>query len=318
MKSVCDVEGLMDLAWAYRGSRVLFIAMRLDVFTLLNGEVMSAEGVASAAGSDPDMTERLLFACCALGLLSCRDGVYENSGLATKYLVKGRPHFLGAWIDHANRDLWDVWTSGIDGEVGGPAAEGGDWHTRFINAMHALAMSGEAEELAKTLDLKGRKRLLDVGGGPGTYSIFLCKVNPELKAVVFDLPETIKMTDMRISEFGMSGRMSTRGGSWDDTDFGSGYDVVLFSNVLHGRGSKAEMKLEKAFASMNSGWLLVIRDFILADSGDGPISAAFFNLMLGAYSENELKDLIKAAGFQKPRVLETNFGNSTVLVADRP
>lgn len=318
MKPVCDVAGLIDLAWAYRASRVLFIAMRLDIFTLLSKGAMSADGVASAAGSGPDMTKRLLIACCSLGLLRCRDGLYVNSKVADEYLVKGGKRFLGAWIDHADLDLWSVWTSGIDGDVGGPVADRGDWHTRFIGAMHALAVSGEAQELAKTLDLKGRKRLLDVGGGPGTYSIFLCKLNPELKAVVFDLPETIKITGVKISEYGMAGRVSTLSGSWDDTDFGSGYDVVLFSNVLHGRGSKAEMKLEKAFCSLNSGGLLVVRDFILADSGDGPISAALFNLMLGAYSESELNDLILAAGFKNLRVLKTNFGTSTVLLADRP
>ena len=308
----------MDLAWAYRGSRVLFIAMRLDVFTLLSRSSMSANSVASIAGSGPDMTERLLIACCSLGLLKCNGGVYENTGLAGKYLVKGGAHFLGAWIDHADLDLLSVWTDGIDGDVGGPAADGGDWHPRFISAMHALAMSGEAEELAKTLDLKGRRRLLDVGGGPGTYSIFLCQANPGLKAVVFDLPETIKITREKIIEYGMSGRMSTLPRSWDDTDFGTGYDVVLFSNVLHGRGSKAEMKLEKAYASMNSGGLLVVRDFILNDDKSGPVSAALFNLLLGAYSESELKELITAAGFQNMRVLKTSAESSTVLLADKP
>jgi hypothetical protein len=70
-------------------------------------------------------------------------------------------------------------------------------------AMHEMALGGEAQELADNLDLAGRKKLFDVGGGPGTYSIFLCKANPMLRAIVFDLPEAIEIAREVIKSSGM-------------------------------------------------------------------------------------------------------------------
>ncbi len=52
---------------------------------------------------------------------------------------------------------------------------------------------GVAERVAQTVDLSGLTRLLDLGGGPGSYAIALAKKYPALEAVVFDLPMPWKL-----------------------------------------------------------------------------------------------------------------------------
>ena len=82
---------------------------------------------------------------------------------------------------------------------------------------------------------------------------------------------------------------------------------MLLSNVLHGPGSKAEMKLKKAYDSMVDGGLLVVQDFLLNDEKTGPLIPALFNVMVGTYSRRELLSMIK----------ETGFTNATVVVSSQ-
>jgi len=316
MRSVNNIEDLRELAWAFRESRVLQVANSLGVFSILSKGPFTAREVAKRSGSDLEMTEKLLIACTALGLTRFDGERYANSNLANMYLVKGKPFYQGDWIAHAS-DLWNEW-SNLDDWVGGNKPSEEDEHRRFIMAMHDIAVGGEAEELATHVDLKERKLLFDVGGGPGTYSIILCKHNPQLRATIFDLPETIRITKEVIKQFGMSDRVSTREGDWNKDDFGKGNDVVLMSNILHGPGSRAEMKLQKAFKSMNKGGLLIIRDFILSESKTGPLSSALFNIMVGAYSIQEITGLITDSGFVNVRELHIPHQTHSILLADKP
>ncbi|MFQ6079038.1 MAG: methyltransferase dimerization domain-containing protein, partial [Thermodesulfobacteriota bacterium] len=206
MNPISNIEQLRELAWAFRASRVLQVANKLEVFSILSRGPLTAREVAEHCKGNPEMTEKLLIACTALGLTRFEGGRYRNSDLADLYLVRGKPLYQGNWIDHTS-DLWNRW-SNLEGWLGGrkPLEKRGNGHRRFIMAMHAIAVGGEAEELASHVELGGRRLLFDVGGGPGTYSVILCRHNPQLRAIVFDLPETIPITREVIEDFRMSDR----------------------------------------------------------------------------------------------------------------
>src|SRR5208283_4750446 len=91
-------------------------------------------------------------------------------------------------------------------------------------------------------------------------------------------------------------------GNWDKNAFGSGFDVVLMSNIMHGTGSEAAMKLGKAFKSLDAGGLLIVHDFVVDDEGCGPLGAALFKLVVGSYRESELKTIIAEAGFTQVKL----------------
>jgi hypothetical protein len=292
------VKAIDDLNWGYRAARVLHVASGLGIFTILSGGKMSAGQICEKAGTVPEMTERLLIGCVALGLLSKEGQMYENTPLAQKYLVKGEPLYQGDIIAHSAGvwDFWDCLADQLKGTAAPREAMGFD-HGSFIRGMHNIAVVGRAEMFLDSVDLSGRKQLFDVGGGPGTYSVEACRKYPELRAIVFDLAETVAIAREMIAAQGMSGRVNVRAGSWDDDDFGQGNDVVLLSNILHGAGSNAAMKLKKAFDSMVDGGLLIVQEFLLNDEKTGPLIPALFNIMVGAYSRGELLDEIERAGF---------------------
>jgi hypothetical protein len=297
---------LNELTWECRASRVLHVGVLLKVFTRLADKPLMCKELAAACGAKADLLERVLIACCSLGLLE-RDGeAYRNTALSQEYLVEGRPLYQGHIIAHAAR-VWVYWHDlpQLILENPSPPTEAQD-HRNFILGMRDITMGGRGQIFLDHIDLSGRKKLFDVGGGPGLYCILACQKYPQLTATLFDLPETIAIARGLIEEAGLANRVTLRGGSWETDDFGSGNDVVLFSNVLHGPTSMAAMKLKKAFDSLVSGGMVAIQEFALNDDKTGPQLPALFNVMVGAYSKPELIEQITQAGFINAKVVTEN------------
>jgi len=309
-----------DFSWDYRAARVLQIANKIDIFTTLSDKEMSSEQLCQRCHTKPDMTEKLLVACTAMGLLQKRGHRYSNTELAKTYLVRGQKLYQGNIIAHSSA-TWNFWNNLADEILLEPAPRDkeADKHRNFIMGMHNIAVAGRAEAFTDHIDLSGRKNLFDVGGGPGTYAIAACRRFPKLKAVVFDLPETIAIAKEVIAAEGMQGRVTTQAGNWETDAFNEDNDVVLLSNVLHGPDSKAEIKLKKAYDSMVDGGLLMMQDFLLNDEKTGPLIPALFNIMVGAYSRCELLSLIEDAGFVHAKVVASSQEiGFTWITAEKP
>jgi hypothetical protein len=288
---------LNELMWGYRASRALHVLCGLKVFTRLAGGAMSCDALASACGAEAGVLETLLIAGAAMGLLDKDGSAYCNSALSATYLAEGKPLYQGNIIAHSAR-VWDVWgelpkAAGIAELLKGDSGE----HRDFILGMHNITMAGRGALFLEAVDLTGRRSLADIGGGPGTYSILACQRYPGLRATVFDLPATAAITREVIGQHGLTARIGVQEGSWETDEFGRGYDAALLSNVLHGAGSQAGMKLRKAYAALEAGGLLAVQEFVLNDAKTGPLVPALFNVMVGAYSRAELAGEIEKAGF---------------------
>ena len=230
-------------------------------------------------------------------------------------LVRGQPGFMGDGVAHQH-DLWQTWgrlhEAVRDNRQIGERyhlVEETDVHRNFIMAMHNGAVQG-APLLAEGLDLSGRRQLFDAGGGPGTYSIFLVKRYPGLRAIVFDLPQTIEIAKEIIAEYGVGDTVTTRAGDYFKDDFGEGNDVVLISAILHSMGpDRSQMLLSKAYDSLVSGGIVVVREGLLDDGGTSPMRAVLFSLNMlvntgegQSYSGAEIMGLMEAVGFTEPRL----------------
>jgi len=294
---------LLELNWQYRASRALMTAHQLGIFEALR-EPKTVADVAAQCGTDTGMTEKLLIACCALGLLR-RDGDhFVLTQLARDTLLPESARYLGGVLDHSE-PLWWVFTGLPDIiRTGGrgaapkpPEAFISRWHEHWIWAMHGNAANGVGQWVARQVDLSDRSLLLDVGGGPGTYSIALCQRFPNLRAVVWDVSQTIAIAQQVIERFHMSDRIAVQEGDWNRDELGEGYDCLLMANIMHGPGSQAETRLKQGMRALVPGGLLIAHDFLLNNDRSGPLPAALFNLMIGAYTVNELIAIIRSVGF---------------------
>lgn len=307
---------IRQIAYGWQPSRVLMSANHLDFFTALGDEALTADELASRCGTHSRSTRMLLNACVALGILEKQGTLYRNSAEAKESLVRGKPTYIGDGIAHLE-DLWQPWGKLHDAvrtnqrvAERNHLTERSEIHRNFILAMHNQAMQA-ASVLAETLDLTGRRQLFDAGGGPGTYSIFLVKRYPGLRAVVFDLPQTIEITKEVIADFGVAGLVTTRAGDYFKDDFGQRNDAVLLSAVLHSMApEQSKALLQKAYASLLSGGLVVVHEGLIDEGGTSPLSAVLFSLNMlvnsgegQSYSGAEIMGLMGTVGFANPRVI---------------
>jgi hypothetical protein len=312
---------VIERSWAYRQARLVQVASGVGLCRRLAQGPARHAVLALDLRLDGPMVERLLIALAAMDLVVRTDGQWDLSPRGRATLVPDSPLYQGNTLAHAGQ-VWRFWNdleSSVRGEEGGwvytplgePAARS---HRDFILAMHNMAMAGRAAVLADLVDMTGRRTLIDVGGGPGTYAMALCERWPDLRATVFDLPETVAIAREVIGRMGMTDRVATLAGDWDKDDFGRGHDAVLLSNVMHGVAGGAEMKLAKAAASLAPGGLLIVQEFLLNAEKTGPLIPALFNVMVGAFSEPELTERISAAGFADIRILPMPATAGTTVV----
>ncbi len=312
----------------WQPARVLMAANHLNFFTTLGDEALSADEVAARCGTHPRSTRTLLNACVALGILEKEGSLYRNSAEAGDSLVRGKPAYIGDGIAH-QEDLWQSWGKLHEAvRTNQPAAERSNLgeqteaHRNFILAMHNRAVRS-APLLAETLDLSGRRQLFDAGGGPGTFSISLVKRYPGLRAIVFDLPQTIEIAREIIAGSGVADSITTRAGNYFRDDFGQGNDVVLLSAILHSMGpERSQGLLLKAYDSLVTGGLVVVHEGLIDEEGTSPMRAVLFSLNMlvntgdgQSYSGGEIVDLMEAVGFVEPRVipLPETVGTSLVI-----
>ncbi len=325
---------LMQLALAHRSSAVLFAAVNLDVFSLLAEGPMTAADLARRAGSAPEATRLLLEACVAEGLLERDHDTFTNTPVVDAFLVRGRPAFSASGFKYAE-DLYPAWGRLADLVRSGrppmpPETILGDdpEKTRhFVYAMHERAR-GIGSVLSHIVNLSGRKRLLDVGGGPGTYSATLVAQTPGLTATVLDVPGVLKVTRELIDMSGVADRITLLPGNYLTSSFGSGHDVALLSGMMHRETpANCRLLLRKAFEALESGGLVIVSDvFFDDDAKRTPPFAVYFalNMMLtsdegAAHAKTEMAAWMREVGFLDVQTRELPKPNPhTLVLGTRP
>src|SRR5262249_44577336 len=162
-------------------------------------------------------------------------GGYANSALSRSFLVEGQPAYLGNALKYSD-DLYPVWGRLEETlRTGRPAlpphailGDDPDKTRHFVMGMHDRAM-GIGRSLAAALDLAGRTRLLDVGGGPATYSCLLAQQNPGLRSRSMDLPAVVAIARTIVAGFGLKDRVEPIEGNYHQESYPGGNDVVLCS-----------------------------------------------------------------------------------------
>lgn len=302
---------LLALSGGYWQACALHSGVALDLFTTLSKGPLSAAGVAAAADLDRDAAGRLLDALTAMRLIEKNEERYANTPAAAQYLVATSPDYLGFMIRH-HHHLMPGWSRLDEAVKSGRSVRrrrsGDDPAMReaFLMGMYNNSRL-IAPRIATALDLGASRRLLDLGGGPGTYAIFFCRHNPELTAKVFDLDTTRPFAERVIAEHALGDRIRFQGGDFLEDEIavdGKPFDAVWMSHILHGEGQAACAKLvAKAAEALAPGGRLAIHEFILFDDRTGPLFASLFslNMLIGteagrAYTEVELREMMTAAG----------------------
>ena len=314
---------LLRFSSAYWSCCALQAGVILDVFTVLDeaGGAVKAEALAARLECDARGLSMLLDALTALGFLDRENGAPALPESARRYLSRRSSEFLGYIIMH-QADIMPGWARLADAvrtgkktrEQTSPRTQSAEERENFLMGMFNIAVA-QAETVASALDLSGRTRLLDLGGGPGTYAVYFCRRNPSLAATIFDLPSSAPIAEKIVKQFGLGQRIDFVGGDFLQDTLPTGYDAVWLSQVLHGESPEDAAKLvARGAGTLNPGGLLCVQEFIIDDDREGPLHSTLFslNMLVGthggqAYTQSEIAAMMEKAGARDIRRLEAEL-----------
>ncbi len=313
------------MAMAFQKSRIVLTAFELDIFTVIAEKKMNAETAAAALNLNTAATERLLNALAGLNLLEKNEGNYRNTSNSMRFLSKNSPDYL-AGLGHANH-LWDTWSQLTEVVRTGEAAHsteinesGEKWLEAFIHAMHDRGKKQAPAQLAH-IDLQEINSVLDVGGGSGCFCMEFLNRKPELKTVVFDLPNVAPISETIIEKEGFSGKIELHEGDYTTDELPKGFDLIFLSAIIHSNSFETNRELvKKCYDALNPNGKIVIQDWIMNDTKTEPVQGAVFsiNMLVGTeegdcYSEDEIKSWFRNAGFSDFRKVELESGLAQMM-----
>lgn len=307
-----DPTPIIRLSTAYWDAQVLLTANRIGVFDACADGPMTIEAIAEAIDTRPRPTRLLLKSCAGLGLLVEDAQGFRNTPVATAYLTKDSPAYMGNAIRYSD-NLYDTWGKleqalREDRPIMAPETYLGEDPriTRdFVYGMHERAL-GIARALIGLVDLSGRRKLLDIGGGPGTYSALLVQRYPELHSQVLELPEVAAIATEILESMGCLDRVHLLPGNYHTSPFPGENDAVLISGVFHRETAETcQSLIGRSRDSLIDGGSLIVSDVFTEAGGAEPVFAALFgiNMLLtapdgGVHEDKQVAEWMLESGFE--------------------
>lgn len=330
---------LFDLCAGFVYSQILYTCVKLNLFEILQQEVLTASELAQRLQLPAGNTESLLRAACSLGLLDCRSGQRYGVGQLGAALL-GNPG-IAAMVEHHSllyADLSDpiALLRGVDqgtalaghwayAGAGDPAALDGNRIEAYTGLMAASQPFVASEILdAYPLEKRGHQCLLDVGGGNGAFLSAVASRSKRLRLMLFDLPAVAEHARARFQREHLEQRATAFAGDMRCDPLPQGADIISLVRIVHDHDDEAVLAiLRNVRAALPTGGKLLIAEPMSATRGAEPIGDAYFGFYLLAMgsgrprSPDEHRELLRQAGFDQVRMLRTRMPLLTrVLLAE--
>lgn len=326
-----DFAYLDNLNGNYAESRILHAAVELNIFDTIGSNSVSARGVSDTLKTELRATELLLNALTALKLLNKENNLFSLTDLSKKYLLSSS-NTCYTGVIRFESVMWNKWEGLAEAvRTGKPARTPDMYQTNkeetecFIMAMHHLVSArGDAEFIADKLNSEEIHSILDIGSGPGTYPIALCRKNPDISATIFDLTGTLEITKKILEKEGLDKQIKLISGDYNKDPLPAGFDIVFLSNIIHSEDGETNKKLmERVYYSLNPGGRIIIKDHIMDESLTNPSCGAIFSIYMllttkgRDYGYNEVKEWLKYAGFTDISIEDLPHPMTSSLVVGR-
>jgi SAM-dependent methyltransferase len=295
-------------------ARALTTATVLGAFDSLPAAPPAPEELAERLGLDPLGTETLLTALLTLGYVEhSGDERLTNTEVSRRLLVRSSPESIATFVG-AQADLhWEVLDRLPEAVREGWAysmhEERLDDEERWVAYIRGLfeISRPEHEANAALVPVEKPRRLVDVAGGHGGFSMAMCRRHPELEATVVDLPPSVAVGSDIVQEEGFAGRVAFREGDVFEVGLGGDLDVVSVFNLVHHLPEERDRELcRMARSALRRGGCLVIGDSARPEPGEGVCEhGAISSLLFYAWSHSrnfkpsEMRGWMEAAGFDR-------------------
>ena len=334
----CEDTPIWDAWLAAYQMPALAAADEVGLFDAVDQAPADAGELAGRLGLKVEALRALLPMMAALGFLRVRLGRYQLTPTSRTYLLRdGRFYWGHAFSLHRELEWTRRFAASLRGRNPNPDSDEGPrpldaWEsgqmppemaagiTAFMNSHSVPAAIALAQQ-----DLLGwPKRLLDVGGGSGCFSIALAAARPSLRATIMELQPICDLADRYIADAGLSDRVDTRAVDMFRMPWPEGYDAIFMSNIFHDWDPETNARLAaSAFKALPSGGRIHLHEMLINDEGSGPLAPAAFSMMmlLGTkgrqYSLAEHAATLTGAGFRDVKARDS-YGYFSVVTAVKP
>jgi len=318
-------DDLDDTIRGFMPARTILTALELDLFTAIaNGA--SADHLANKLHTHPRATEMLLNVLVSLNLLEKQNSTFHNTSVSARFFTTGSADNARPALLHT-ANLWRTWSTLTEAVRAGTSVatrtRDAESVISFIAAMDRNARE-RAAAVVQSISARNLRRMLDLGGGSGAYSIAFVRATTTLHAEILDLPEVIPLTQEHIRNAGLTDRISTRAGDMLTAPLGENFDLILISAICHMFSAEENRSLlHRAARALAPGGLLVVQDFVLNPNKTAPRFAALFslNMLVGtrggsSYSEPEYCAWLREAHLSNIQHLPLP-GQASLMVATR-
>jgi len=290
-----DDVNIDDVAYGFMASQAMFSGLEIGLFDKIaeaGDSGCTIEQIKQAVGVHAPRVQTLVTSLTAIKCLRrSADGMYTLSPKTAAGLVSTSKHFYGDYLRyqigrqfyHRMGDLPDIMTSG-------KAPSYASWFSdpevakTYTQAQHNGSVATAKYLIKKKLQLGGITSMLDVGGGSGAFSYVFVGATPGLNSTILELPEVcrtgegIKATQPEDVQKRVSfTELDATSPDWPVKD--GDYELVLMSYIS---GSVPESIIQglytNAYKALKPGGRLLVHDFMVDDSLDGPALGALWGL----------------------------------------
>jgi cyclopropane fatty-acyl-phospholipid synthase-like methyltransferase len=329
-------ERIFALMNAFQNTEALKTGVELDIFTFIGEGVNTAQLLAAKIGAAERGVRILCDYLTIMGLLTKENGRYALTEESALYLDKRSPASLHAvtgflaasWhkknVEALTEAVRKGGTAGAQGDNSKPQDE--VW-VAFARSMAKLSIPA-ADFIADLLRCSEAKpcTVLDIAAGHGNYGITIARKNPNAKIVAVDWRSVLAVARENAQVAGVSDRHSTRPGSAFDTDLGTGYDIVLLTNIFHHFDMPTcEKLMRRVYDALKPGGKTVTLEFIPNEDRVSPPAAAAFslNMLVGtdagdAYTFSEYEKMFANVGFKKNTLYPGVGMPQQVILSEKP
>lgn len=304
-------------------ANILMAALEFRVFTHLGMKHLTHTTLAKKAGLHSEGAEALLNALASLGAVKKTGNTYSNAPDSYKYFCEKSPHYKRGtvFLRKENRDEWSELINII--KNGRTLSEFVDddpeFREPFTHAMHERS-SKLSKPLAKFITRKPVGKLIDLGGGPGSYSAEILKSDKSAQAVLIDREASLKVAKSLIKKASILKRFTFLPGDLFKVNLGIETDTVLYSNILHIYNESENSRIfKRVHTSLKPGGRFILVDLFLKDNRTEPFDAALFSLTMlmftatgRTYTFKETEKLLTKNGFGKFKRCELGQGSSVI------
>ncbi|MEL6373339.1 MAG: methyltransferase [Pseudomonadota bacterium] len=331
-----NAQALFNLCTGFVHTQVVTACVELGLLDVLADGRLTSEAIAARIGLERDAALRLLKAAAALKLIerSGADG-YRLSELGAAMRGAAGIKELVRHNQVYYRDLADP-VALLKGRAQGlalpqywPYAQGDDGvaalepgATTPYSALMAATQPLIAEDVIAAFDFSKHTRLLDIGGGDGTFARTVATATPGLHVGVADLPAVADLAAAAFEREGLAQRSATHGIDFHRDTLPDGYDLMTLVRILLDHDDETvRALLRNVRAALPPGGKLLIIETMSGARGAERLSDAYFGFYLLAMgrgrtrSLTEIKALLHEAGFSNARTITTRRSLITQVIA---